>query len=40
MGNSGLAQYRPQLQTWTLDDDAALAEAAAWALQRLEQASQ
>ena len=36
MGNSGEAQFRPQLQAWTLGDDPVLAEAAAWALRRLD----
>ncbi len=35
MGNSGDAKFRPQLEGWTRGDDPVLAEAAAWALQRL-----
>ena len=35
MGNSGEAEFRPQLQTWATGDDPVLAEAATWALERL-----
>ena len=40
MGNSGEAQFRPQLKAWTEGEDPVLAEAAAWALERLPQVSQ
>ncbi len=36
MGNSGQARFLPILQQWDGDDDPALAEAARWALERLE----
>ena len=36
MGNSGDLQYIPQLSAWAAEDDAVLAEAAAWAIRRLE----
>ena len=37
MGNSGEAKFRPQLQQWAIGtDDPVLAEAAGWALSRLE----
>ena len=36
MGNSGEMQFRPQLETWAGGDDPVLAEAAAWALTRLD----
>ncbi len=39
MGNSGEAKFRPQLENWTHGEDAVLAEAAAWALDRLRRAS-
>jgi epoxyqueuosine reductase len=35
MGNSGEQQFRPQLETWTRDEDPVLAEAATWAISRL-----
>ncbi len=35
MGNSGNATFRPQLESWTRGDDPVLAEAAAWAMERL-----
>ena len=35
MGNSGDVQFRPQLELWAQGEDAVLAEAAAWALERL-----
>jgi epoxyqueuosine reductase len=36
MGNSGLRRYLPQLQEWTKGEDEVLAEAADWALRRIE----
>ena len=36
MGNSGDSAFREQLKTWADDPDLVLAEAAAWALQRLD----
>ena len=35
MGNSGEGKFREQLETWAQGDDAVLAEAAVWALERL-----
>ena len=35
MGNSGEQKFRPQLETWTRDEDPVLAEAATWAISRL-----
>jgi len=35
MGNSGLEQYRDRLEEWSDDEDAAVREAAQWALERL-----
>jgi epoxyqueuosine reductase len=35
MGNSGQQQFVPQLEAWQKGDDPVLAEAAAWALQRI-----
>ena len=35
MGNSGERRFLPQLETWALGEDAVLAEAAGWALERL-----
>lgn len=35
MGNSGLARYRSQLETWAGEEDPVLAEAARWALERM-----
>jgi epoxyqueuosine reductase len=35
MGNSGDAEFLPQLDAWAASDDAVLAEAAAWAARRL-----
>ena len=35
MGNSGLAHYIPQLETWAASGDPILAEASVWALLRL-----
>jgi epoxyqueuosine reductase len=35
MGNSGEQKFRPQLESWTSDEDPVLAEAAAWAISRL-----
>ena len=37
MGNSGNADFLPQLDAWTTSDDAILAEAAAWAAHHLRQ---
>jgi epoxyqueuosine reductase len=39
MGNSGQQEFIPQLETWALAEDAALAESAAWAIARLRGAS-
>lgn len=36
MGNSGEQELRPKLAVWAEDDDAVLAEAARWALERLD----
>lgn len=36
MGNSGEQEFRPQLAVWAEDDDAVLAEAARWALEKLD----
>ncbi len=36
MGNSGEPEFLPVLKQWALEDDAVLAEAAAWAIDRLE----
>jgi epoxyqueuosine reductase len=35
MGNSGQRQFLPQLEAWAAGDDPVLAEAAAWAAERL-----
>jgi epoxyqueuosine reductase len=35
MGNSGAARFQPQLETWARAEDAGLAAAARWALERL-----
>jgi epoxyqueuosine reductase len=35
MGNSGDAEYLPQLEAWAVGEDAVLAEAATWAASRL-----
>jgi len=35
MGNSGLARFRPTLESWSRSDDPILAESAAWALGKL-----
>lgn len=35
MGNSGLEQHRKRLEEWSSDEDAAVREAAKWALERL-----
>jgi len=35
MGNSGERSFLPQLESWASSDDAALAEAAAWAIRQL-----
>ena len=35
MGNSGEAQFLPQLQAWASGDDPVLAEAAQWAIGQL-----
>lgn len=39
MGNSGQEKYRERLAEWSRDEDAAVREAAEWALKSLEQAS-
>ena len=39
MGNSGDAEFLPQLDAWAASDDAVLAEAAAWAASRLREPS-
>jgi epoxyqueuosine reductase len=39
MGNSGAAEFLPQLDAWAASDDAVLAEAAAWAASRLREPS-
>ena len=36
MGNSGLARFRPTLESWAKSADPVLAESAAWALARLD----
>lgn len=36
MGNSGEKEFLPQLQLWTSGDDAVLAEAAQWAIERIQ----
>ncbi len=38
MGNSGERKFRPQLETWTSNEDPVLAEAAEWAITRLAEA--
>jgi epoxyqueuosine reductase len=38
MGNSGERRFAPQLEAWAAADDPVLAEAAAWALQRIHSA--
>jgi epoxyqueuosine reductase len=37
MGNSGDSTYAPKLRDWAESEDPALADAAQWALDRLEQ---
>jgi epoxyqueuosine reductase len=39
MGNSGEREFLPQLDAWIAGDDAVLAEAAAWAADRLREDS-
>jgi epoxyqueuosine reductase len=36
MGNSGERGFLPQLERWAAEDDAVLAEAAVWAIHRIE----
>jgi epoxyqueuosine reductase len=36
MGNSGQAEFLPQLETWAAGKDSVLADAAQWAIQRIE----
>jgi epoxyqueuosine reductase len=36
MGNSGLRRFLPRLTEWRNGEDAVLAEAAAWAIERIE----
>lgn len=36
MGNSGEREFLPQLAAWTTDEDPVLADAASWALERLD----
>jgi epoxyqueuosine reductase len=36
MGNSGEREFLPQLEAWTNDPDTVLADAATWALERLD----
>ncbi len=38
MGNSGLAEFLPRLREWRESDDGTLADAAAWAIARIESA--
>ena len=40
MGNSGTAAFEPQLEEWSLEEDAVLAETARWALEQLKRESQ
>jgi epoxyqueuosine reductase len=40
MGNSGLARFRPILETWSRSDDPVLAETAAWALRKLDRGNE
>jgi len=40
MGNSGLARFRPTLDSWSHSEDSVLAEAAAWALCKLDRPDQ
>jgi epoxyqueuosine reductase len=35
MGNTGERRFIPQLETWAAAEDAVLAEAAEWAIQRI-----
>lgn len=37
MGNSGLARFRPRLEKWACADDPVLADAARWAIRRIEE---
>lgn len=37
MGNSGLERFLPKLREWARDEDAVLAEASEWAIQRIEE---
>jgi epoxyqueuosine reductase len=39
MGNSGEQKFLSQLESWTRDEDPVLADAAAWAIARLEEQS-
>jgi len=40
MGNSGLARFRPTLESWARSADSVLAESAAWAIKKLDRLSE